>query len=321
MKKKTNTWSGPNALKEFLMPGSYMTPLVELPRALNPLAKKGVRIYAKLLYLLPLLNVKSLMASSMLEAARKAGALKGVHTVVENSSGNTGISLAIDAKYHGVKNVVAIVLSETAPGKVELLRLAGADIRFVKGGGIALARKLGKQKGFLNLAQYENDTNPKTHENVTAPEIWEQTDGAITLFAAGLGTTGTAVGAARFFRKRNVSTLGIYLDPESAIPGVRTAKGLKEIRFDWRKEIDFSIEVATKESYRKSLALARAGILGGPSSGLALAGLLKFLGGLSGPQLNELRNADDKVVAVFPCPDTAMPYLDKYSTFTDPHEF
>ena len=317
-----NAWSGPDALREFLMPGSSMTPMVELPLSLNPFAKKGVRIFAKLLYFLPLLNVKSLMAVTMLKEAEREGALKDVHTIVENSSGNTGFSLGILAKYFGVENVTAIVPYDIAPGKREMLRLAGVKVDEVKQGGIARARELGRQKGFLNLGQYEDDANPKAHETVTAPEIWEQTQGDITLFCAGLGTTGTALGAKRYFKKKgNVDVLGVILEKDSAVPGVRTRKGLEDISFDWKKEIDFCVEIKTKESYKKSLELCQAGLLAGPSSGFALAGLLKFLGEQDKASLQDMRNSHGEVTAVFICADTPMPYLDKYSTFLDPHEF
>ena len=123
-----NVFAGPDALKQFLDPDSNPPlPLVELPEVLNPLAEHKVRIYAKLLYLLPLLNLKSLPVLKMLQEA--SGKLEGVHTIVENSSGNTAFSLASMARLYGIRSVRAIVPIDIAPGKLELLRLAGADVR------------------------------------------------------------------------------------------------------------------------------------------------------------------------------------------------
>ena len=319
-----NVWAGPEAIKHFLIPKHHITPLVELPAVLNPFAGDKVRIFAKAMYLLPLLSVKSLMAAEMLASAQKAGDLENITTIVENSSGNTAFALAILAQYFGIEKVNAIVPADIAPGKLDLLRLAGAHVSFPEKNqsGIALAKKEGEKKGFFNLGQYENDTNPQAHEQQTASEIWDQTEGDMTVFCAGLGTTGTIVGASRFFKKKHipVTTVGVVLDPESAVPGVRTRERLKEVSFTWENEIDAVVEAKTKESFKKSMELCRAGLLAGPSSGFALAGLLKFLAAQNG-KLDSLRNQDGEVVAVFICGDTPLPYLDKYSTHLDADEF
>src|SRR5579863_2034452 len=153
---KANTvFSGPDALKRFFDPDlNPPVPLVELPASLNPFAEQQVRIFAKLLYMLPLLNLKSLPVLAMLQEA----SLEGVHTLIENSSGNTAFSLAILARLFDIHAVRAIIPLDIAPGKLELLRLAGVDVRFApsQGGGVALARRLGQRPGFLNLDQYGN---------------------------------------------------------------------------------------------------------------------------------------------------------------------
>jgi cysteine synthase A len=317
-----NVFSGPDAIKCFLNPDcNPPAPLVELPESLNPLATQKVRIFAKLLYLLPLLNVKSLPALAMLQEC--AGKLDGVHTLVENSSGNTVFSLAIIARSFGIRSVQAIVPIDIAPGKLELLRLAGADVRFAppEGGGIALARSLGEQPGFHNLGQYGNPANIAAHAQWTTRQIWEQTKGKLTLYCAGLGTAGTVLGAVQFFRENanDVTVVGVHLFPGNAVPGVRSIEGLKEIAFDWESEITYRVGAATKESYKKSLDLCREGILAGPSAGFALAGLLRFLG--EHDDLDRLRNSDGEVVAAFVCGDTPFAYLDKYSTILDPSDY
>ena len=115
---------------------------------------------------------------------------------------------------------------------------------------------------------------------------------------------------------------GAICAPGCAIPGVRSEAKLREVSHPWRESADAIIEVGTRESYRKSLELCRNGILGGPSSGFALAGLLRFLdAAVTDRTLDDLRNEDGEVVATFVCPDTPLPYLDKYSTHLDPSEF
>ena len=317
-----NVFAGPDALKRFLDPDcSPPAPLVELPASLNPFAEQKVRIFAKLLYLLPLLNLKSLPVLKMLQDA--AGKLDGVHTIVENSSGNTAFSLAIMARLFGIHSVRAVVPIDIAPGKLELLRLAGADVRFAppEGGGVALARRLGSKAGYHNLDQYGNPANVAAHAKWTAQQIWEQTEGKLTLFCAGLGTTGTALGAVKFFREsaKHVTVVGVYVAAGSAIPGVRSTTALQEIAFDWEAEVSHRVGAATNESYKKSLNLCRAGLLAGPSSGFALAGLLRFLG--EQHDLDRFRNNDGEVIAAFVCCDTPFPYLDKYSTILDPADF
>jgi cysteine synthase len=320
--RANNVFSGPNSVRDLLNPDlNAPLPLVELPESLNLFAARKVRIYAKLLYLLPLLNLKALPALNMLCEAREQ--LVGVHTIVENSSGNTAFSLAIIARFFGIRSVQAIVPIDIAPGKLELLRLAGADIRFAPSerGGIALARKLGARPGYMNLDQYGNLANVAAHAMWTTRQVWEQTEGKLTVYCAGLGTTGTALGAVKFFRENSckVTVVGVYVAPNSAIPGVRSLENLKEVAFDWRRELPDRVEAAAKESYKKSLDLCRAGLMAGPSSGFALAGLLRFLE--QQRDLDPFRNADGEVIAAFVCSDTPFPYLDKYSTILDPVDF
>jgi cysteine synthase len=325
-----NVYEGPTATRDFLDPTNYQpTPLVELPDGLNPFREEGIRIFAKLMYLLPPLSIKSLPALHMLMQAEGSGELDGVDMIVENSSGNTAFSLAIAAKSFGVRQVIAMVPWDIAPGILDLLRLSGAEPRLMRDApgepsGIRKARDMGREKGVFNPGQYDNENNPAAYEKWMAPELWEQTKGKMSVFLAGMGTTGTLVGASRYFRRQeSPSTIvGAICQAGHAVPGVRTEARLKEIAFDWRTAADCIVEVATKSSFKSSLELCRAGLIAGPSSGFALAGLLQFLrmkadvGGL-----DSLRNADGSVVAAFVCPDTPLPYLDKYSTHLDASDF
>lgn len=325
-----NVFSGPNSIREFLNPERCPpTPLVELPPRLNPFHSRAIRIFAKLACLTPLLNIKQFPVFNMLQEAEKDGSLDGVHTVVENSSGNTGFSLAVMARLFGIHRVIAYVPFDIAPGKLDMLRLVGAQPELKRGApeetsGIQQAKDAGRKPGFFSTSQYENENNPKAFERWLAPQIWRQTEGKITVFAAGLGTTGTLLGAARYFHKcpRKVTVVGAICAPNEAVPGVRSAAKLKEITLDWSCESDAVMEVKARESFKQSLELCRSGIMGGPSSGFALAGLLRFLESRqSQPEFDQLRNEDGEIVAAFVCGDTPLPYLDKYSTYLEAFEF
>lgn len=294
---------------------------------MNPFLSSQVRIFAKLAFLSPLLNLKSIPVFNMLHEAEEAGQLEGVHTIVENSSGNTAFSLAVMASLFGVQRVVAFVPFDIAPGKLDMLRLVGAQPELKRGSpgelsGIQQARDAGRQPGVFNPWQYGNDDNPKAFEKWLAPQIWEQTEGKLTLFAAGLGTTGTTLGSSRFFRRcpHKVAVVAARCAPEEAVPGVRSAVKLQEVSLDWNSGVDQVVDVKARESYKRSLELCRSGIVCGPSSGFALAGLLHYLES-SQATLDQHRNKDGEVVAVFVCSDTPLPYLDKYSTYLEPSDF
>jgi cysteine synthase len=323
-------FEGSDSVRDFLNPENRPpAPLVELPDSLNAYRADGVRIFAKLAYLTPLLNIKSLPAWNMLVDAHAAGKLKDVHTIVENSSGNTAFDLAVLSRIFGVEAVKAFVPFDIAPGKLELLRIAGVVPQMSKGApgepsGIAEARRIGSTTGHFSPSQYENVANPDAYEKWFAPEIWRQTDGKLTLFATGLGTTGTLVGCSRFFRETaaKITIAGCVCAPNEAIPGVRSRERLKEIDFDWNSAADSIVEVGTKESFRLSLRLCQSGLMCGPSSGFVLAGLYRVLENAKAEsRLEQMRNEDGEVVSVFVCADTPLPYLDKYSTHLDAWEF
>jgi cysteine synthase len=322
----SGVFEGSRAVRDLLNPeNSPPLPLVELPASLNPFGALRVRVFAKLMFLLPLLNIKCLPALNMLLEAEAAGKLKDVDTLIENSSGNTAFSLTVLARIFGIPHVAALVPWDIAPGKLDLLRLIGADPRLQRElasgpNGIDLAREYGRDHGNFNPGQYHNEANPAAYEKWVAPEIWDQTEGKLTLFTAGLGTTGTLVGVSRYLRRKSPApaVVGVICAPNSAVPGVRSESRLRPIGFDWRNAADAVVEVETKESFRQSLGLFRTGIMAGPSSGFALAGLLHFVETqVRRGTLDDLRNSDGDVYAVFICGDTPFPYLDKYSTHLD----
>lgn len=330
-----NVFEGNNAVLDFLNPDNNpYIPLVEMPDHLNPFANDGVRVFLKLMNMLPLGNVKSLPALNMLLEAKNNNQLESVHTVIENSSGNTVFSLATIARLLGIEKTIAIVSHEVSWGKLQLLRLLGTDIvvneesicpdPHDKNSGIYKAKQQGMIPGFLNPGQYDNEANPRAHEQWTAPQIWEQTEGNISIFCAGVGTTGTMVGVGGYLKKKSsrVVTVGVARAPNNPVPGVRTQNLLREIAFDWRSVTDHIEEVGTATSFICSLDLCRAGLLVGPSSGFAVAGLFQFLEQQKKmDNLASLKNSGGDIVAVCMCPDGPLPYLSEYFDYLDESYF
>jgi cysteine synthase A len=140
------------------------------------------------------------------------------------------------------------------------------------------------------------------------------------VLAAGIGTGGTVVGVSKYLKEHstNITILGITPTPDQ-VPGTRSLERLGEVGHNWETAIGHRIDVSVRESYKASLRLCRSGILGGPSSGLAYAGLLQFLAKVRDADARcSFNNERGELLAVFICPDTLLPYLDKYTTHLDP---
>ena len=335
-RQMTNVFKGPDALKDFLNPEMHPNlPMVELPASLNPFAGDNVRIFAKMMSLSPLGNVKAVPAFNMVREMFLRGDLEGVERLVENSSGNTIFSMAIAARQFGVERTQAYVPSEISWNKMLMLLFFGVEpianqepqkpAKSDPASGVYKAREDGKSPDALNPDQYDNIDNPEAHEKWTGPQIWEQTEGQIDIFCAGLGTTGTLIGNAKFLKHKNptIKIIGALRAPDNYVPGVRTQNLLNVVGFDWREYVDQIEPVETKASYASSMELSRKGILAGPSSGLALVGLLNQLQTLKDTnQLDELRRArSGEITCVFICPDGPIPYLDEYFKYLDSSYF
>ncbi len=314
---------GPDALRKFLNPENIRdTPLVELPADLNPFLDRGISICAKLMSALPLMNVKSIPAYSMLEEACERSLPK---TLVESSSLNTVGSLGIIGRIFGVDDTVAIVDETASPGLISSLQLYG--IRVIKHptvedpsksdqpSRVMLAKRLSEKLGWTNVDQYSNPTNPQSHCQHTAPQIWRQTNGRLTAFVTGLGTAGTMCGVSNFLKgkRKSIQTVGVVRAAGTYVPGPRTLALLDEVNFPWKDGVDALQDVTPHEAYSTSLKLIRRGIIAGPSSGLNLAGAIKYLEVLeSKNQLQKVRDADGKALVVFLCCDTPFPHLESY---------
>jgi cysteine synthase B len=179
------------------------TPLVELKR-LSP--KPGVRIWAKMESFNPTGSVKDRVARSLIEDAEERGAIAPGQTILEPTSGNTGISLAMICSRKGYR--LKVVMPENVtPERTELLRMYGAEIVYSPGdqgsnGAVAMALEMAEgDSSYFMPYQYGNPANPNAHYNGTAPEILEELDGEVAAFVAGLGTGGTLMGNARRFKE------------------------------------------------------------------------------------------------------------------------
>jgi cysteine synthase B len=204
------------------------TPLVRLQRIPgDENRRRGNVILAKLEGNNPAGSVKDRPAISMIRRAEAGGRVKPGDTLIEPTSGNTGIALAMAAAIRGYRMVLIMPENQTAERK-QTMRAYGAELVLTpQKGGMEAARDLaekmvGEGKGIM-LDQFANPDNPAAHYEGTGPEIWRDTDGKLTHFVSAMGTTGTIMGCSRFFKERNPAVQIVGCQPEegSQIPGIR----------------------------------------------------------------------------------------------------
>jgi cysteine synthase B len=200
------------------------TPLVELPR-LSP--KPEVRIYAKLEGHNPTGSVKDRVARSMIEAAEAEGAIEPGHTILEPTSGNTGIALAMICRRKGYPLKV-VMPDNVTEERTELLRMYGAEIVYSEGakgsnGAVEVALEMAEEPGYYMPYQYGNEANPLAHYNGTAVEILDELDG-VAAFVGGLGTGGTLMGNGRRLKEADPETLIVAAEPKQGelVQGLRS---------------------------------------------------------------------------------------------------
>ncbi len=262
------------------------TPLVRLNRVTG---LKHATVYGKLEWYNPFGAVKDRVAANLIRDAEERGVLGPVKKMVEASSGNTAMGLAMvsNAAGYGLKTT----LSNAIPlEKRSVLRFFGADVEELDDslcpapgapeGAIALAASIGAEPDWTNLDQYSNLANPGAHMLTTGPEIWRQTGGKVTHFVAGLGTCGTITGTGRYLKQQSpdVQVLGVYPAEGHDIPGVRSLRQLGQTKLYFPDEYDGQTEVDNREAYDLCLRLNQEeSIIAGPSSGMALHGALKMI--------------------------------------------
>lgn len=197
------------------------TPLLKLNNYSKKTGVNNATILAKLEYLNPAGSVKDRIALSMIEDAEKEGKLKPGATIIEPTSGNTGIGLAAVATAKGYKAILTLPDTMSVERR-NLLKAYGAEIVLTEGskgmkGAIAKAEELNKEiEGSVILGQFVNPSNPKIHRETTGPEIWDQTDGKVDIFVAGVGTGGTLTGVGEFLKSKNPDVKIIAVEPASS---------------------------------------------------------------------------------------------------------
>jgi cystathionine beta-synthase len=290
------------------------TPIVRLPKLQPPGA---ARVLAKLEYVNPGGSIKDRIGLPMIEAAEREGLLRPGGTIVEPTSGNTGIGLAMVAAQRGYR-CIFVMPDKMSREKIALLRAFGAEIVVCPTevepedprSYYSVARRMTEETpGAFNPNQYANPANPQAHYDSTGPEIWEQVGDELDVLVVGVGTGGTVTGLSRYLKERKPDLQVVGADPIGSIyssPEVHSylVEGVGEdfwpTTFD-RDSVDRWMQVSDRDAFAATRRMARVeGILIGPSGGMALHAALRVA--------NEL--PPDKTVLVI-LPDGGRPYLSK----------
>ncbi len=264
------------------------TPLVEITSIEKELDLEAT-VLVKLEYFNPAGSVKDRIAKAMIEDAENKGLLKEGSVIIEPTSGNTGIGLASIAAAKGYR--IILTMPETmSVERRNILKAYGAELVLTEGkkgmsGAIAKAEELAKEiPGSFIPGQFVNPANPKVHRETTGPEIWNDTDGKVDIFIAGVGTGGTLTGTGEYLKSRNPEIRIVALEPEDSpvlSEGRSGAHGIQGIGAGFVPDVlntkvyDEIFKAATKDAYAAAKLLARKeGISVGISSGAALCGAI-----------------------------------------------
>ena len=296
------------------------TPIMELHNYMKNFDING-RILAKLEYFNPAGSAKDRVAKQMIADAEASGKLKKGSTIIEPTSGNTGIGLASAAASLGYKCVLVMPDSMSVE-RINLLKAYGAEVVLSEGakgmaGAVAKADELAKNiPGSFIAGQFENPSNPKAHYLTTGPEIWADTDGKIDIFAATVGTGGTLTGTAKYLKEKNPNIKIVAVEPASS-PLLSAGKAgphkIQGIGANFVPEIldtdlyDEVLTVTDDDAYKAANAIAKLeGILVGISSGAAVSAAAKIG--------KRPENAGKNIVTVLP--DSGDRYMSS-GVFTD----
>ena len=289
------------------------TPLLELN---NYSKNKGLRahVIVKLEYFNPAGSVKDRVALAMIEDAETKGLLKPGATIIEPTSGNTGVGLAFVAAAKGYKLVLTMPDTMSMERR-NLLKALGAELVLTPGadgmkGAIARAEELqASTPGSLILQQFDNQANPAVHERTTGQEIWQDTDGKVDIFVAGVGTGGTVSGVGTALKKHNPKIQVVAVEPEDSPvlsggkPGSHKIQGIGAgfIPKNYNSAVvDGILQVSNDDAIRTGRELAKyEGLLVGISSGAAVS---------AATQLAQLPENEGKNIVVL-LPDTGERYL------------
>jgi S-sulfo-L-cysteine synthase (O-acetyl-L-serine-dependent) len=254
------------------------TPLLCLGNLTRHLKK--VRVFAKAEYLNPGGSVKDRAALNMILHGEATGELTRDKTILDSTSGNTGIAYAMIGAARGYK-VKLVMPGNVSPERKNIVRLYGADVVLSSpfegsDGAIVMARQIYDENpnAYFKPDQYNNELNPIAHYKGTGPEIWRQTNGRVTHFLATIGTSGTLMGTGRYLKEQNPDVQIVAVEPDNPMHGI---EGLKHMESSIKPGIyhesahDFKIPAATEDAYDMSTRLAREeGIFVGFSAGAAV---------------------------------------------------
>ncbi|WP_026493265.1 cysteine synthase A [Butyrivibrio sp. XPD2002] len=261
------------------------TPILKLNGYSKKAGVTNATLLAKLEYLNPAGSVKDRIALAMIEEAEKSGKLKPGATIIEPTSGNTGIGLAAVAAAKGYKAILTLPDTMSVERR-NLLKAYGAELVLTEGakgmkGAIAKAEELEKEiEGAIILGQFVNPANPAAHKATTGPEIWEQTDGKVDVFIAGVGTGGTITGVGEYLKEKNPDVKVIAVEPATSpvlSKGTAGAHKIQGIGAGFVPDVldtkifDEVIAIENEDAFTEGRKFALSeGILVGISSGAAL---------------------------------------------------
>jgi len=256
------------------------TPLV---KAQHILIKEGVSLYLKLEGNNPGGSVKDRAAYNMITSAIERKEIKKGDYLIEATSGNTGIALAMVAKQFGIQ--IELVMPENSTKeRIQTMEAYGAKVTLTPTsvgieGSREYAENIVKEKGYLMLNQFANEDNWKAHYKTTGPEIWRDTNGEITHFISAMGTTGTIMGTSTYLKEKNsnIQIIGAQPTDNSKIPGIRKWSPEFLPKIFNPKKVDHVLEVSEEEARIMTKRLAKEeGIFAGMSSGGAVSAALKL---------------------------------------------
>jgi S-sulfo-L-cysteine synthase (O-acetyl-L-serine-dependent) len=255
------------------------TPLLELP---GFVPRPGVRLFAKLEGQNPGGSVKDRPAFAMVRGALERGEVQPGDRLVEATSGNTGIALALIAGRLGL-SITLVMPDDATPERVRTMRAYGAELVLTPAAGTIehsreVADGMVANEGFVMLDQFANPDNWRAHEAATGPEIWAATDGRVTHFVSAMGTTGTIMGVSRALKARSPSVAIVGAQPVagSSIPGIRRWSPAFVPAIYEPERVDRIVDVSAEAARTHARRLAReAGLLAGASTGGALAAALE----------------------------------------------
>ncbi len=256
------------------------TPLVKVK---NLIDNKDITLLLKLEGNNPGGSVKDRPAYNMIKSALDRGDIKKTDKLIEATSGNTGIALAMIASLFGL-NIELVMPENSTKERIQTMRAYGAKVTLTSADkGIEGSRDYAENKveneGFFMLNQFANEDNWKAHYNTTGPEIWKDTNGKITHFVSAMGTTGTIMGISSFLKEQNnaIQIIGAQPTDNSKIPGIRKWPEEYLPKIYDAKKVDQVIEVSESEARSMTKTLAKKeGIFAGMSSGGAVAVALKL---------------------------------------------